>query len=167
METLFDYFWCFSNVSSEDVELKRCIFWNIMKIYSITSCSFCIRDEKALRRNTFVNILFSEFIFSAVDSEREENQEAYSRRGPLPDLLPQNEHPFWVSPHHRIPTEGAVQYRPAGYRRMARRLRAIGDELNDTVLRRHAVPHWQDWRDACRGLLNFIAQTLSTLYRLT
>lgn len=95
-----------------------------------------VKELQGRGRNTFVNILFSEFIFSAVDSESEENQEASSRRGPLPDLLPQNEHPSWVSPRHRIPTEGAAQYRPAGHRRMARRLRAIGDELNDTVLRR-------------------------------
>lgn len=29
------------------------------------------------------------------------------------------------------------------------------------------VPYWQVWCDACRVLLNFITQTLSTLYRLT
>lgn len=31
----------------------------------------------------------------------------------------------------------------------------------------HAGPPWRDWRDVCRGLVGFIAQTLSTLYRLT
>ncbi|XP_010744473.3 bcl-2-binding component 3 [Larimichthys crocea] len=99
-------------------------------------------------------------------SDREEHQEACSRQGPLPDLLPQNEHPSWVSTHHRAPREEAVQEMEV--RRVANQLRAIGDEFNATVLRRaHVAPHWQDWRDACRGLLNFITQTLSTLYRLT
>ncbi|KAG8001772.1 hypothetical protein GBF38_011963 [Nibea albiflora] len=66
----------------------------------------------------------------------------------------------------RAPREEAVQEMEV--RRVANQLRAIGDEFNATVLRRvHVAPHWQDWRDACRGLLNFITQTLSTLYRLT
>lgn len=100
------------------------------------------------------------------DSYREEHQEASRRQGPLPDLLPQNEHPPWASPEHRAPREEAAQ--ELEVRRVANQLRAIGDEFNATVLHRvHAAPHWQDWRDACRGLLNFITQTLSTLYRLT
>ncbi|TKS80630.1 hypothetical protein D9C73_014732 [Collichthys lucidus] len=100
------------------------------------------------------------------DSDREEHQEACSRQGPLPDLLPQNEHPSWVSTHHRALREEAVQEMEV--RRVANQLRAIGDEFEATVLRRaHVAPHWQEWRDACRGLLNFITQTLSTLYRLT
>ncbi|KAM9359085.1 bcl-2-binding component 3 [Symphorus nematophorus] len=100
------------------------------------------------------------------DSDREEDQEACRRQGPLPDLLPQNEHPSWASPPHRAPREEAV--RELDVRRVANQLRLIGDEFNATALRRaHAAPHWRDWRDACRGLLNFITQTLSTLYRLT
>ncbi|XP_035536672.1 bcl-2-binding component 3 [Morone saxatilis] len=100
------------------------------------------------------------------DSDREERQEACSWQGPLPDLLPQNEHPSWASPQHRAPREEAVQRLEVS--RVADQLRTIGDEFNATVLRRaHAAPHWQDLRDACRGLLNFITQTLSTLYRLT
>ncbi|XP_070762715.1 bcl-2-binding component 3 [Enoplosus armatus] len=100
------------------------------------------------------------------DSDREERQEACRQQGPLPDLLPQNEHPSWASPHHRAPRGEAVQ--ELEVRRVANQLRAIGDEFNATVLHRaHAAPHWQDWRDACRGLFNFITQTLSTLYRLT
>ncbi|XP_018521100.1 bcl-2-binding component 3 isoform X2 [Lates calcarifer] len=100
------------------------------------------------------------------DSDREEHQETSRRRGPLPDLLPQNEHPSWASPHHRAPRREAVQ--ELQVRRVASQLRAIGDEFNATVLHRvHIAPHWQNWRDACRGLLNFITQTLSTLYRLT
>ncbi|XP_056230956.1 uncharacterized protein LOC130168256 isoform X2 [Seriola aureovittata] len=99
------------------------------------------------------------------DSDREEHQEASSQQGPLPDLLPQNEHPSWASLHHRAPRREAVQ--EMGVRRVASQLRAIGDEYNARVLHRAAAPHWQDWRDACRGLFNFVTQTLSTLYRLT
>ncbi|XP_029302881.1 bcl-2-binding component 3 [Cottoperca gobio] len=100
------------------------------------------------------------------DSYRQERQEASSRQGPLPDLLPHNEHPSWASPHHRSPRGEAVQELEIW--RMAHRIRAIGDELEATVLHRaRAAPHWQDWRDTCRGLFNFITQTLSTLYRLT
>lgn len=100
------------------------------------------------------------------DSDREEPLQASSRQGPPPDLLPQNEHPSWASPRHRAPRGEAVQ--ELELRRVANQLRVIGDEFNATVLRRaHVAPHWQDLRDACRGLLNFITQTLSTLYRLT
>lgn len=100
------------------------------------------------------------------DSYRDERQEASSRQGPLPDLLPQNEHPSWACPHHRAPIGEAAQ--ELEVRRVASQLRTIGDEFNTTVLHRaHAAPHWQDWRDACLGLFNFISQTLSTLYRLT
>ncbi|XP_037632194.1 uncharacterized protein LOC119491980 [Sebastes umbrosus] len=96
------------------------------------------------------------------ESYREEERQ----QGPLPDLLPQNEQPSWASPHHRAPRAEAVQ--ELEVRRVAHQLRAIGDEFNTTVLHRaHAAPHWRDWRDACRGLFNFISQTLSTLYRLT
>uniref|UniRef100_A0A3P8TLU1 BCL2 binding component 3 n=1 Tax=Amphiprion percula TaxID=161767 RepID=A0A3P8TLU1_AMPPE len=100
------------------------------------------------------------------DQDQEEHLQASSRQGPLPDLLPQNEHPSWASPQHRAPRGEAVQ--ELELLRVANQLRVIGDEFNATVLRRaHVAPHWQDWRDACRGLLNFITQTLSTLYRLT
>ncbi|KAK5869167.1 hypothetical protein PBY51_010119 [Eleginops maclovinus] len=100
------------------------------------------------------------------DSHREEPQEASSRQGPLPDLLPQNEHLSWASPHHRAPGEEAVQEQDI--RRVAQQLRTVGDELNTTVLHRVGlIPHWQDWRDVCRGLVNFLTQALSTLYRIT
>ncbi|XP_072248167.1 bcl-2-binding component 3 [Leuresthes tenuis] len=95
------------------------------------------------------------------DSNPEENQSPSSRQGALPDLLPQNEHPSWASSQAQAVQEMEI-------RRVANQLRLIGDEFNATVLRRALVaPHWQDWRDVCRGLLNFITQTLSTLYRLT
>ncbi|KAL3057905.1 hypothetical protein OYC64_008204 [Pagothenia borchgrevinki] len=100
------------------------------------------------------------------DSLREEPQEASSRQGPLPDLLPQNEQLSWASPRHRAPGGEAVQEQVI--RRVAHQLRTIGDEINATVLHRAgAVPLWQDWRDVCRGFFNFVTQTLSTLYRIT
>ena len=58
--------------------------------------------------------------------------EAPRRRGPLPDLLPQNERPSWTSPRHRAPGREAV--RQLEVRRLAGQLRAIGDEFNATVL---------------------------------
>lgn len=55
-------------------------------------------------------------------------------QGPLPDLLPQNEHPSWASPQHRAPREAAAQ--EVDVRRVANQLRTIGDEFNATVLHR-------------------------------
>ncbi|XP_011607015.1 bcl-2-binding component 3 [Takifugu rubripes] len=91
-------------------------------------------------------------------------QERSHRRGPLPDLLPQTEHLSRLSSPPRGPDDGTLQLR---VRRVAIQLRTIGDEFNATLLHRADAPYWQDWRDACRVLLNFITQTLSTLYRLT
>uniref|UniRef100_A0A3B4YAB0 Uncharacterized LOC111665669 n=1 Tax=Seriola lalandi dorsalis TaxID=1841481 RepID=A0A3B4YAB0_SERLL len=115
--------------------------------------------------HTWPGLLTTTTMTTGSDSDREEHQEASSQQGPLPDLLPQNEHPSWASLHHRAPRREAVQ--EMGVRRVASQLRAIGDEYNARVLHRQAAPHWQDWRDACRGLFNFVTQTLSTLYRLT
>ncbi|KAF6718193.1 hypothetical protein FQA47_024309 [Oryzias melastigma] len=89
------------------------------------------------------------------DSDREDDRSTSSRHGPLPDLLPHSEHP---------------QDHPQDMdcRRVANQLKMIGDSFNDTALRRvYVAQQWQDWQDVCRGLLNFITQTISTLYRLT
>ncbi|MEQ2177472.1 hypothetical protein GOODEAATRI_003953 [Goodea atripinnis] len=100
------------------------------------------------------------------DSNSAEHQDTSSQQGPLPDLLPQNEHSSRSSPPHRLSLEGEVEQQ-LDVRRVASQLRMIGDEFSATILHRaHVAPQWQDWRDVCRGLLNFIAQTLSTLYRL-
>ncbi|KAM8904538.1 bcl-2-binding component 3 [Spinachia spinachia] len=97
---------------------------------------------------------------------RDRSQNTSSRQAPLPDLLPQNELPSGDFPRHAAPGGEAAQ--EGEVRRVADQLRSIGDEFNTTVLHRaHAAPDWQDWRDACRGLLTFITQTLGTLYRLT
>ncbi|XP_060928981.1 uncharacterized protein LOC133003309 [Limanda limanda] len=100
------------------------------------------------------------------DADIVEQREASSQQGPLPDLLPRNELPSWSASYHRDPRREAEP--ELEVRRVANQLRATGDQYNATVLRRaHAAPHWQDWRDACRGLFNFITQSLSALYRLT
>ncbi|XP_047248060.1 uncharacterized protein LOC124884276 isoform X1 [Girardinichthys multiradiatus] len=100
------------------------------------------------------------------DSNSAEHQDTSSQQGPLPDLLPQNEHSSRSSPPHHLSLEGEVEQQ-LDVRRVASQLRMIGDEFSATILHRaHVAPQWQDWRDVCRGLLNFIAQTLSTLYRL-
>ncbi|KAM7398886.1 hypothetical protein PAMP_018191 [Pampus punctatissimus] len=92
--------------------------------------------------------------------DREEHQEASRQQGPLPDLLPQSEHPSRAARGEAVQE---LEVRP-----LADQLRAIADEFNTTVLQRaDAVPYWQDWRDVWRGLLNFIDQTISVLYRLT
>uniref|UniRef100_A0A3P8V5T7 Uncharacterized LOC103377911 n=1 Tax=Cynoglossus semilaevis TaxID=244447 RepID=A0A3P8V5T7_CYNSE len=96
----------------------------------------------------------------------EEHQEISSQREPLPDLLPQNERVSRGSPPDRAPRNQVAQ--DLEVRRVARQLRVIGDQFNATVLRRQVrTPFWQDLRDACRGVINFITQTLSTLYRMT
>lgn len=93
------------------------------------------------------------------DLGREVSVDSSRRLEPLPDLLPQSEH------HLMDDREEAEELEVM---RVAHQLRTIGDEYNATVLRRaHVAPHWQDWRDTFRGLLNFITQSLSTLYRLT
>ncbi|XP_063350303.1 uncharacterized protein LOC134641716 [Pelmatolapia mariae] len=100
------------------------------------------------------------------DSSRRELQQPSSRLRPQSNMLPRNERPSWASPRRRAPGGEAVQEQEI--RRVANQLRTIGDELNVTLLRRaHGGPHWHDFRDVCRGLLSFITQTLSTLYRLT
>lgn len=75
-----------------------------------------------------------------------------------------------ASGQHPAPAvdEAAAVAAELDVRRLAHQLRTIGDEFNATAHRRmHAAPQWREWRDVCRGLLNFITQTLSTLYRLT
>ncbi|KAF0030221.1 hypothetical protein F2P81_016952 [Scophthalmus maximus] len=79
-------------------------------------------------------LLENKLTFSAADLDLDESQEASRRQGPLPDLLPQTEHPSWASPHHRAPRGEAVQ--ELEVRRVASQLRAIGDQLNATIFRR-------------------------------
>ncbi|XP_014868578.1 PREDICTED: uncharacterized protein LOC106933684 isoform X1 [Poecilia mexicana] len=101
------------------------------------------------------------------DSNKEEHQDASRRQGPLPDLLPQNEHSSWDSPPQQLGVGGEAAQQ-LDVIRVAGQLRMIGDQFNAMILHRaHIAPQWQDWREVCLGLLDFIAQSLSTLYRLT
>uniref|UniRef100_A0A1A8SBE2 BCL2 binding component 3 n=1 Tax=Nothobranchius rachovii TaxID=451742 RepID=A0A1A8SBE2_9TELE len=98
------------------------------------------------------------------DSDKEEeSRHVFSRRGPLPDLLPQNEHPS------RVQIPGGVAVPELDVLRVAQQLRTVGDEFNATVLCRAlaAPPHWEDWRDVFRAVLTVVTQTLSTLCRRT
>lgn len=113
-------------------------------------------------------------------SDGEEPPEASRGPGPLPVMRSQNERPTghmsggghtsWAPTRQGrgLPWEVAVE--GEDIRRVAHQLRAIGDQINTTVLRHHsahAAPQWRDWRSACLQLLNFVAQTLNSLYRLT
>ncbi|XP_014914765.1 bcl-2-binding component 3 [Poecilia latipinna] len=101
------------------------------------------------------------------DSNKEEHQDASRRQGPLPDLLPQNEHSSWDSPPQQLGVGGEAAQQ-LDVIRVAGQLRMIGDQFNAMILHRaHIAPQWQDWREVCLGFLDFIAQSLSTLYRLT
>ncbi|XP_076832528.1 bcl-2-binding component 3 [Brachyhypopomus gauderio] len=69
----------------------------------------------------------------------------------LQDVLPAEEQP--------TPEERAVA-------RVAIQLRTIGDEMNAVYLqRRNDVAQWQNWRGVYRGLVAFLADTISTLYQ--
>ncbi|KAM4743070.1 bcl-2-binding component 3 [Anableps anableps] len=129
---------------------------------SLTPSCCPVRDESSRR-----TVSPSDSSEEQPGSNREEHQDASIWQGPLPDLLPQNEHSSWASPPHQRGLGGEATQQ-MDVRRVARQLRMIGDEFNAIVLHRvHVAAQWQDWRDVCRGFLNFIAQTLSTLYRLT
>lgn len=50
--------------------------------------------------------------------------------------------------------------------RVAIQLRTIGDEINTVYLqRRNEGAQWQNWRGLYRGLVAFLADTISTLYQ--
>ncbi|KAJ3591228.1 hypothetical protein NHX12_009174 [Muraenolepis orangiensis] len=116
-----------------------------------------------------------EFEVDVAGSDGEEPPEASRGPGPLPVMRSQNERPTghmsggghtsWAPTRQGrgLPWEVAVE--GEDIRRVAHQLRAIGDQINTTVLRHHSA--WRDWRSACLQLLNFVAQTLNSLYRLT
>lgn len=72
--------------------------------------------------------------FSVLDSDRAEHPEAVGEQGPLPDLLPHNEHPPPAANQDVASRERAVRELEA--RRLGNQLRAVGDEYNAMVLRR-------------------------------
>ena len=67
---------------------------------------------------------------SATDPDAETSSR---RRGPLPDLLPQNERAQRASQHGALRREAAQEME---LRRVANQLKVIGDEFNAAVLRR-------------------------------
>ncbi|KAG9331543.1 hypothetical protein JZ751_018854 [Albula glossodonta] len=67
-----------------------------------------------------------------------------SVEGPLPDLLPQRQHPLGQ------PTGNSGQ--------------SAHQNLEDEVSGRNAGPQLQNWRGLCWGLFTLITDTLSTLY---
>lgn len=69
-----------------------------------------------------------------LDSDSAEHPEAVGEQGPLPDLLPHNEHPPPAANQDGASRERAVRQLEA--RRLADQLRAVGDEYNAMVLRR-------------------------------
>ncbi|XP_041731626.2 bcl-2-binding component 3 [Coregonus clupeaformis] len=88
-------------------------------------------------------------------------------RDPLPDLLPQRERSPQASPQHRAPGVADPRLDDEVVERLANQLKRIGDDLNATILQRMGgIPQRQDWRGLCLGVLNFLLDTLSTLYRL-
>uniref|UniRef100_A0A8C7JGG0 BCL2 binding component 3 n=2 Tax=Oncorhynchus kisutch TaxID=8019 RepID=A0A8C7JGG0_ONCKI len=88
-------------------------------------------------------------------------------RDPLPDLLPQRERSPQASPQHRAPVVADPRLDNEVVERVANQLKRIGDDLNATILQRMGgIPQRQDWRGLCLGVLNFLSDTLSILYRL-
>lgn len=95
------------------------------------------RGREMVKSNEVESVSECVFAFSAAGSDREDRQDASRRHGPLPDLLPQNEHPSWGAPHHhphQAPRGEAVL--ELDVMRVANQLRTIGDEFNSTVIRR-------------------------------
>lgn len=69
-----------------------------------------------------------------LDPDRAEQPEAVGEQGPLPDLLPHNEHPPRAANQGEASRERAARESEA--RRLGNQLRAVGDEYNAMVLRR-------------------------------
>ncbi|KAJ7995211.1 hypothetical protein DPEC_G00242190 [Dallia pectoralis] len=96
----------------------------------------------------------------STDPEREHQDT--TDQDPLPDLLPQRERSPRASPQPRGPRRVDPWLEDEVVERIAHQLRRIGDDLNATTLQRVR----QDWRGLYLGVLNFLSDTLSTLYRL-
>ncbi|TSN39334.1 Cell cycle checkpoint protein RAD1 [Bagarius yarrelli] len=89
------------------------------------------------------------------------------RQQPLPDLLPESSSSSAQSSRRGsvADEESVAEEQVVG--RVAVQLRTIGDEINAVYLqRRNEGAHWQNWRGLYRGLVVFLADTISTLYQL-
>ncbi|KAM9468436.1 bcl-2-binding component 3 [Clarias gariepinus] len=86
------------------------------------------------------------------------------RQQPLPDLLPEGRSSS-AQPSRRGSAADEESMEVVG--RVAIQLRTIGDEINAVYLqRRNEGAQWQNWRGLYRGLVAFLADTISTLYQL-
>ncbi|XP_058270475.1 bcl-2-binding component 3 [Hemibagrus wyckioides] len=86
---------------------------------------------------------------------------------PLPDHLPESSSSSAQSSRRgsAAAEESVEEEQVVG--RVAVQLRTIGDEMNAVYLqRRNEGAQWQNWRGLYRGLVAFLADTISTLYQL-
>ncbi|XP_066519827.1 bcl-2-binding component 3 [Hoplias malabaricus] len=85
---------------------------------------------------------------------------------PLPDLLLASHSFLSESSQRDSPDEEEPTPEEQAIHRVAIQLRTIGDELNAVYnQRRNEAPQWQNWRGLYRGLVAFLADTMSTLYQ--
>ncbi|KAI4886512.1 hypothetical protein NFI96_024876 [Prochilodus magdalenae] len=85
---------------------------------------------------------------------------------PLPDLVPESYSSSEESSHRQSPAEEEPTLEEQAIQRVAIQLRTIGDDMNTVYLqRRNEAPQWQNWRGLYRGLVAFLADTISTLYQ--
>ncbi|XP_047017223.1 bcl-2-binding component 3 [Ictalurus punctatus] len=89
------------------------------------------------------------------------------RQQPLPDLLPESSSSSAQSSRRgsAVDEESMEEEQVVG--RVAIQLRTIGDEMNAVYFQRmNEGAQWQNWRGLYRGLVAFLADTISTLYQL-
>lgn len=85
---------------------------------------------------------------------------------PLPDLLLESHGSSSNSSNRESPADEEPTPEEQAIHRVAIQLRTIGDEMNAVYLqRRNEAPQWQNWRGLYRGLVAFLADTISTLYQ--
>ncbi|XP_060799913.1 bcl-2-binding component 3 isoform X2 [Neoarius graeffei] len=89
------------------------------------------------------------------------------RQQPLPDLLPESSSSSAQSSRRGSAADEESMEEEQVVGRVAIQLRTIGDEMNAVYFqRRNEGAQWQNWRGLYRGLVAFLADTISTLYQL-
>ncbi|MCJ8740063.1 hypothetical protein PDJAM_G00054470 [Pangasius djambal] len=89
------------------------------------------------------------------------------RQQPLPDLLPESSSSSAQSSRRGSAADEESMEEEQVVGNVAIQLRTIGDEMNAVYLqRRNEGAQWQNWRGLYRGLVAFLADTISTLYQL-
>ncbi|KAL7831821.1 hypothetical protein AOLI_G00293690 [Acnodon oligacanthus] len=85
---------------------------------------------------------------------------------PLHDLTAESHSSSADSSRRESPAEEEPTPEEQAIHRVAIQLRTIGDDMNAVYLqRRNEAPQWQNWRGLYRGLVAFLADTISTLYQ--